>query len=77
LNYVKRIAQQQLMLGMQVKKKKSSSWKDATLIYKKFLVKLNLNFAGFKPGPSDYQALDLTTMLSEPIQRNFTIPIHS
>jgi hypothetical protein len=25
LNYVKRIAQQQLMLGMQVKKKKSSS----------------------------------------------------
>jgi hypothetical protein len=69
LNYLKRIVPQQLLLRMQVFTKNFLSAKNATetSLNKKSLVKRNLKFARIDPGSSDWQALDLTTTLSEPI----------
>jgi hypothetical protein len=60
LNYLKRIAQQQLMLRTQVFTKKNFSTKNvmATFLNQKYIIRYILNFAGFELGLSDYHALD-------------------
>jgi hypothetical protein len=67
LNYLKRIAPQQLMPRTQV-------FTNFFKVQRNFLDRKIFIFAGFEPGCSDNQVLDLTTTLKKPIRTRTTIP---